>query len=147
MRTEIRENRFDPWLEVTGYQQQHDLGSMAGATCVFVGTMRDINEGDTVKEMHLEHYPGMTENYLARIANEANTRWDILDLLILHRVGRLSPSEPIVVVAVWAEHRAHAYEANRFLMEQLKASAPFWKKETLDDDTQRWVTRNTSGHI
>lgn len=116
-----------------------------GATAVFVGTMRDFNEGDDVKGMELEHYPGMTENYLKTLSQEASKRWSIIDSLIIHRVGELQPNDPIVLVAVWSAHRKDAFEASRYLMEELKSRAPFWKKEFLADG-HRWVEQNTPGH-
>jgi molybdopterin synthase catalytic subunit len=143
----IHDVPFDPWALLKEYQQAHLESGKYGATAVFVGSMRDFNEGDNVVAMTLEHYPGMTEKYLQSIADEAADRWAILDSLIVHRVGDIKPDDTIVLVAVWSAHRAHAYEANRYLMEQLKSSAPFWKKETLQDNTQRWVEKNTAGDL
>ena len=145
MRIEVRAQAFDPWVEIGRYQtgvlsQQ----SRYGATAVFVGTMRDVNEAAAVHAMTLEHYPGMTERHLQRITEEAMGRWDIIDILILHRVGELCPGDPIVLVAVWSAHRAAAFEACRFLIEDLKSRAPFWKKERLDAGF-RWVEKNTPG--
>jgi molybdopterin synthase catalytic subunit len=143
MKVEIRPQDFDPYQEVSAYQ--HEIlraDGKYGATAVFVGTMRDFNEGDEVRAMTLEHYPGMTEQYLEKISKEAQQRWDLIDCLIIHRVGDVSPNHPIVVVAVWSAHRAAAYEANRYLMEELKSRAPFWKKETLNQGS-RWVEKNT----
>lgn len=135
----IQDQPLDPWIHVAEYQQQHlDAGSF-GATTLFVGSMRDFNEGDQVQQMTLEHYPGMTEKYLEKIATDAIHQWDILDVLIVHRVGEIHPNDVIVVVAVWSAHRAAAYEANQQIMEKLKSEAPFWKKETLTDERQRWV--------
>jgi molybdopterin synthase catalytic subunit len=94
--------------------------------------------------MTLEHYPGMTEKHLDTISSEAARRWDIVDSLIIHRYGALQPNDPIVLVAVWAAHRAPAFDACRYLIEELKDRAPFWKQEMLDDCT-RWVQHNTSG--
>jgi molybdopterin synthase catalytic subunit len=105
--------------------------------------MRDVNEGDRVRSMTLEHYSGMTEAYLEKISQEAAQRWPILDSLVVHRVGDLAPSDPIVLVAVWSAHRAAAFDACRFLIEELKSQAPFWKKETLKSGTARWVEKNT----
>jgi molybdopterin synthase catalytic subunit len=116
-----------------------------GAAAVFVGTMRDINEGDAVQSMSLEHYPGMTEKELERIVDEARSRWQLLDELIVHRVGELGPNDPIVLVAVWSAHRKDAFEACRHIMEALKSRAPFWKKEQLDEG-YRWVEKNTDGY-
>ena len=145
MTVEIREQGFDPYREVSDYQQRIlDAAGKYGATAVFVGSMRDINEGDTVQTMTLEHYPGMTERYLQKISQEAEQRWDIIDSLIIHRVGELQPDEPIVLVAVWSAHRVAAFEASRFLMEELKSRAPFWKKEVLPTGS-RWVEKNTPG--
>jgi molybdopterin synthase catalytic subunit len=130
---------FDPWQEIAAYQQNH-LGQAGrfGATTAFVGTMRDFNEGEAIRGMELEHYPGMTEKYLHRIAAEAKRRWSIFDCLIIHRYGSLRPNEPIMLVAVWSAHRAAAFKACRYLVEELKAGAPFWKKEALATGT-RWV--------
>jgi molybdopterin synthase catalytic subunit len=103
--------------------------------------MRDFNEGDGVSGMLLEHYPGMTDSHLSKISQEAIDRWDILDTLILHRVGVIMPNDPIVLVAAWSAHRVEAFEAARFLIEELKSRAPFWKKEQLDNG-ERWVAKN-----
>ncbi|HHJ15457.1 MAG TPA: molybdenum cofactor biosynthesis protein MoaE [Gammaproteobacteria bacterium] len=121
-----------------------DSAGSVGATAVFVGTMRDLNEGDAVQGMLLEHYPGMTERYLEKISQAAAGRWNLIDSLIVHRVGELLPGEPIVLVAVWSAHRKEAFEASRWLMEELKSKAPFWKKERLAEGS-RWVEHNTPG--
>jgi molybdopterin synthase catalytic subunit len=142
VKIEIRTQAFDPWAEINRYQGE--LLGRYGATAIFVGTMRDFNEAVMVYSMTLEHYPGMTERHLQRISEEAMARWDILDLLLLHRVGEVQPGDPIVLVAVWSAHRAAAFEACRFLIEDLKSQAPFWKKERLDTGF-RWVEKNTPG--
>ncbi len=145
MKIDLRTAPFDPWQEVGRHQQTApDLASKYGATAVFVGTMRDFNEGEPVTVMTLEHYPAMTEKHLRQIAEQAQSRWDIFDVLIIHRVGEIRPNDPIVLVAVWSAHRAAAYDANRFIMEDLKSKAPFWKKEVLREGS-RWVERNTPG--
>lgn len=144
MKTTISEQPFDPWTTLADYQGGFDCAGRYGATAVFVGTMREFNEGDAVRAMTLEHYPGMTDQYLQRLAEQAAERWDLLDVLIVHRVGELLPNDPIVLVAVWSAHRAAAFDAARHLMEELKARAPFWKKETLDHGS-RWVEHNTPG--
>lgn len=144
MAVEIRNQSFDPWQETQSYQQIHIKAGKYGATASFVGTMRDFNEGDTVQAMTLEHYPGMTESYLDKICDEAKSRWDIIDCLIVHRVGEMHPNDPIVLTVVWSAHRAAAFEACRYLMEELKSRAPFWKKENLEDG-HRWVEKNTPG--
>jgi len=86
--------------------------------------------------------PGMTEKYLEKISAEAATKWNILDSLIVHRIGEMLPNDPIVLVAVWSAHRAAAFDASRYLMEELKSRAPFWKKERLAEQT-RWVEKKT----
>ena len=144
MKVSIAPQSFDPWATLADYQRGGDIDGRHGATAVFVGTMRDVNQGDAVRAMTLEHYPGMTEQYLERIARQACERWDLLDVLIVHRVGELTPNDSIVLVAVWSAHRAAAFDGARFLMEELKSRAPFWKKETLDHGS-RWVEHNTPG--
>lgn len=141
---EITESAFDPWQRLVAYQQQTMQGRTDyGATAVFVGTMRDFNEGDSVTSMTLEHYPAMTQKQLSQIVVESFSRWDIQNALIVHRVGNILPAEPIVLVAVWSAHRAEAFDACRYLMEDLKHKAPFWKKEQLIEGTNRWVEKNT----
>ena len=144
MKVEILEAGFEPFAEVSRYQTAMQAAGKFGAAAVFVGSMRDFNEGDNVEQMWLEHYPGMTENYLEKISREAIERWDLLDSLILHRVGQIHPADAIVLVAVWSAHRAAAFEASRWLMEELKSRAPFWKKEALSEG-ERWVAKNTPG--
>lgn len=143
MPIELRTNPFEPYAELRRYQETLlDRRGQYGATASFVGTMRDFNEDEPVRAMTLEHYPGMTEKHLERIVQEARRRWDILDALVLHRVGALAPNDPIVLVAVWSAHRAAAFEACRYLIEELKTRAPFWKKERRPD-AERWVEHNT----
>jgi len=141
---QIRDKAFNPWAELQQYQEGMSLQGKYGATAVFVGSMRDFNEGDKVQAMHLEHYPEMTEQYLEKIVQQAQQKWEILDTLIIHRVGEIFPDDPIVLVAVWSAHRANAFDASRYIMEELKSRAPFWKKETLPDGS-RWVEKNTPG--
>ncbi len=147
MKVEIRNAQFDPCQEVLIYQENNLSPGKFGAATIFIGTMRDFNEGDAVTAMNLEYYPEMTQQHLEQIAKEAMEKFDILDLFVLHRVGQIFPGNPIVCVAVWSEHRAAAYEANRFIMEDLKVKAPFWKQETLEKNTSgrtmRWVEKNT----
>ena len=136
---------LDPWQLTQQFQQQLTAGSF-GATASFVGTMRDFNENDDVRGMRLEHYPGMTESQLQVIIDEAKQQWPLQEALIVHRVGDILPGEPIVLVVCWSAHRAAAFDACRFLMEALKSRAPFWKKETLADNSERWVEKNTDGY-
>lgn len=148
MHIALQETPFDPWQSLADRQQQHEQGgdgARSGATAVFVGTMRDYNEGDDVVGMFLEHYPEMTMQQLKRIAVEAVREWRLDDILILHRVGEIQPADTIVLVAVWSAHRAEAFDACRHVMEILKHSIPFWKKETLVDGATRWVEKNTPG--
>jgi len=142
---EIRESPFHPWQVLADYEVagQNPPGSY-GATASFVGTMRDFNEGADVSGMTLEHYPGMTEKELERMRINAIERWSLLDALIVHRVGSLSPGDPIVLVATWSAHRKAAIESCRYLMEELKSRAPFWKKESVGQSS-RWVEKNTAG--
>lgn len=142
MRVELRGKPFDPLAELASYPVER---TSAGASAHFIGTMRDHNEGDTVEGMVLEHYPGMTERELERITIDACRRHGLLDALVIHRYGALAPGDPIVLVAVWSEHRAAAFEGCRALMEALKSRAPFWKRETLADRSERWVSGNTPG--
>ncbi|MFQ5938013.1 MAG: molybdenum cofactor biosynthesis protein MoaE [Acidiferrobacterales bacterium] len=143
MHIELRDTGFNPWEELQRYQNDV-LGqtSKHGATASFVGTMRDVNEGEPVHGMMLEHYPGMTEKHLQEISEQAKKQWDIIDTLIIHRVGQLQPNDPIVLIAVWSAHRGEAFAACRYLIEELKSRAPFWKKEGVTGTT-RWVRHNT----
>lgn len=100
-----------------------------GAVASFIGTVRDMNDGRDVRSLTLEHYPGMTEKALTAIVHEARERFDILDALVIHRVGELAPGDQIVLVAVTSSHRDAAFDACRFVMDYLKTRAPFWKKE------------------
>ena len=114
-----------------------------GAVAAFIGTVRDVNDGSTVAAMTLEHYPGMTERALAAIVDEAKARWDILDALVVHRVGPLAPADQIVLVGVTSAHRGEAFAACEFIMDYLKTRAPFWKKETTPEGA-RWVEARAS---
>jgi len=138
---------FDPWQEIQNYQQTTGiLDGQVGATNVFIGTLRDFNDGTAVKGMTLEHYPGMTERQLEIIISEAAQQWPVIDALVIHRVGDILPNEPIVLVAVWTSHRGDAFDASRHIMEALKSKAPFWKKERLVSADSRWVKENTNGY-
>jgi molybdopterin synthase catalytic subunit len=137
----IQQDPFDPEAEQRALRTGQ---TRIGALVAFVGLMRDHNAGDDVRAMTLEHYPGMTERALAGIADEASARWSIDRLLIIHRVGKLLPEDPIVLVAVTSSHRGDAFRACEFLIDYLKARAPFWKKETLADGRERWVGARAS---
>ncbi|MCW8932495.1 MAG: molybdenum cofactor biosynthesis protein MoaE [Gammaproteobacteria bacterium] len=147
MKVIIDATPFDPWRVLDEYQKKMpQLDGQYGATAVFVGTMRDFNEGDGVSEMFLEHYPGMTERHLENICKQATGEYQLMESLVVHRVGAIKPNDPIVLVAVWTAHRKQAFEACREIMEDLKSKAPFWKKEQLDDGQDRWVEKNTKGY-
>jgi len=109
-----------------------------GATVAFVGTVREMNGGGAVSLLELEHYPGMTESALADIVSQARSRWALIDVLVVHRIGALQASEQIVLVAVAARHRGEAFAACEFIMDYLKTRAPFWKKESSAEGTH-WV--------
>ena len=146
MKIELRPKPFDPLLELGFYQSSLDERGQGqyGATAIFIGTMRDYSDGEPVRGMTLEHYPGMTERHLQRIVETAHREWPLLDALVIHRVGELRPNDPIVLVAVWSAHRAAAFAACRFVMEELKSKAPFWKREDTAAGA-RWVEHNTPG--
>ena len=114
-----------------------------GAMVNFIGLVRDVNDGDEVNTLTLEHYPEMTEKALLAIENEAKNRWDIIDSLIIHRVGTLMPQDQIVLVAVSSAHRGDAFKACEFMMDFLKTQAPFWKKEVTNQG-ERWVDAKLS---
>lgn len=117
--------------------------SAIGALVTFVGQMRDFNQGDQVISMTLEHYPGMTNKALEAIVNEADARWDLLGIRVVHRVGRLKPLDPIVLVAVASAHRGEAFQACEFIIDYLKTRAPFWKREQTVEG-ERWVEARMS---
>jgi len=145
MTIRVQEAAFNPWEALAAHEQaeQTRLAGKTGGVAVFVGSMRDFNQGQAVSAMTLEHYPGMTEAYLGKIRDEAHRRWELVDSLILHRVGPLVPGEPIVLVACWAAHRAAASAACRYLIDELKTRAPFWKQEQTGDG-MRWVEQEPS---
>ena len=127
---------FDLSTEVKNLRTGHkDIGAVAS----FVGTVRDINEGDDISVLELEHYPGMTEKALENIRLEAHERWPLQSSLIIHRIGEMQPCDQIVLVAVTSRHREAAFEAAHFIMDYLKTNAPFWKKETFPNGETRWV--------
>ena len=116
-----------------------------GRILMLKSTLQRIIEGDEVSLMELEHYPEMTKKQLNKMIDKAAEQWPIQDALVVHRVGKILPGEPIMMVAVWSAHRAAAFDACRFLLEELKHRAPFWKKEQLTSGTSRWVDKNTDG--
>ncbi len=145
MLIELRKEPFNAYQEMQSYLDNLDMAGQYGATASFVGTMRDFNEDKKVTYMTLEHYPGMTEKHLDAIVREATEKWNLLDVLILHRIGKIKIAEDIVLVATWSAHRKDAFESCRVIMEQLKSGAPFWKKEETTSGAE-WVEKNTPGY-
>jgi molybdopterin synthase catalytic subunit len=117
-----------------------------GAVASFVGVVRDMNEGDSVSRMTLEHYPGMTERSIEQIISQARSRWQVIDACVVHRVGLLKPTDQIVLVIVASSHRGDAFAACEFIMDYLKTQAPFWKKEQTHDGA-RWVDARTADDL
>jgi molybdopterin synthase catalytic subunit len=140
MTVRVQEADFDLGVEVAALRQGNPR---IGAVASFVGVVRDVNEGDSVAEMTLEHYPGMTERSIEAIIDEARGRWEVLDALVVHRIGTLQPTDQIVLVIVTSGHRGDAFAACEFIMDYLKTRAPFWKKEKTGRGA-RWVEARTS---
>ena len=140
VRVSVQEAPFDAGA-VVDRMRRADPG--VGAVASFVGVCRDVNDGAGVQAMWLEHYPGMTERAIEGIVAEACARWSVRACEVVHRVGRLAPTDPIVLVAVASEHRGDAFAACEFVMDYLKTRAPFWKKEHTGDGT-RWVAARAS---
>ena len=140
MKILVQTEAFDLGAEVDAMSRDRtDIGAIAS----FVGLARDMNEGSGVAAMTLEHYPGMTEKALAALVEDAASRWILLDATVIHRVGRLLPGDPIVLVAVASQHRGEAFAACEFIMDYLKTRAPFWKKEETAEG-ERWVEARAS---
>lgn len=132
----VQTGDFDQSTELERLRQ--NCAGQAGAIVTFTGLVRDINEDTAIRQMELEHYPGMTEKMLTEVENTARSRWGLIDTLIIHRVGPLSPNDRIVLVAAASAHRKDAFAACEFMIDTLKTVAPFWKKETTPSGT-RWV--------
>ena len=120
MSTHIEQHSFDPWQAIVHHQQQSALGNQFGATATFIGSMRDFNDDADVSHMVLEHYPAMTQRYLIQLEQQAKQRWNLLDVLIIHRVGEINPADPIVLIACWSAHRRASLDACSWLIEELK---------------------------
>lgn len=138
----VQEEPFDISAELRALREgNHKIGG----TALFAGSVRDLNLGEQVSAMTLEHYPGMTEKALADIEAQANQRWPLDASLIVHRYGRMLPGEDIVLVITCSSHREAAFEACQFLMDWLKTKAPFWKLEEGDDaQAATWVDARES---
>src|SRR3989454_4380265 len=126
MPVRIQTKDFDAGAEIAALRRGN---AKVGAVASFIGVCRDANDGTAVTKMTLEHYPGMTERALEKIVSEAKRRWDVMDVLVIHRVGELKPTDQIVLVVVTGAHRGDAFAACEFIMDYLKTRAPFWKKE------------------
>jgi molybdopterin synthase catalytic subunit len=136
----IQREDFDIAREIAALR---GADARVGAVAAFVGLVRDVNDAAPVSTLTLEHYPGMTEKALADIVAEARSRWSVHDVLVVHRVGELKPTDQIVLVVVTGAHRSEAFAACEFIMDYLKTRAPFWKKERTPDG-ERWVEARAS---
>jgi molybdopterin synthase catalytic subunit len=131
----IQEADFDIAREITALTSgRTDIGAVVS----FSGICRGNEDGQTIAALTLEHYPGMAEAEIARHVEKAMSRWPLSGVSVVHRVGRITPGENIVLVLTASEHRQAAFEAAEFLMDYLKASAPFWKREEGADGTN-WI--------
>jgi molybdopterin synthase catalytic subunit len=140
MPVRIQAMDFDAGAEIAALRRDNPK---IGAVASFIGLCRDVNDGDVVTKMTLEHYPGMTEKALENIIAEAKRRWDVMEVLVVHRVGELEPTDQIVLVVVAGAHRGEAFAACEFIMDYLKTRAPFWKKEETPRGA-RWVEARSS---
>ncbi|MFO1035401.1 MAG: molybdenum cofactor biosynthesis protein MoaE [Geminicoccaceae bacterium] len=139
----VQAEPFDAGHEIAAFGAgRTDMGGIAS----FIGLVRAEHAGDTVAAMTLEHYPGMTERKLAEAEAEARRRWPLLDVLVIHRYGRMLPGEPIVLVLTGSAHRAAALDACAFLIDWLKTGAPFWKLEETEAG-ERWVEARASDDL
>lgn len=145
MAVKVQREDFDPGREIENLSAGNPK---VGGVCSFIGLVRDMNEvagaAEDVGALTLEHYPGMTERQLEEIEAEANRRWPLEASLIIHRYGRMTPGERIVLVATASPHREAAFEACHFLIDWLKTKAPFWKVEETGDGAERWVEARES---
>ena len=140
MPVRVQQEDFDAGAEIARLRANNPK---IGAVASFIGIVRDLNEGAAVGSITLEHYPGMTDKALTSIAEQAKTRWNLLDALIIHRIGTLAPTDQIVLVVTTSSHRGDAFAACQFVMDYLKTEAPFWKKEVTAEGT-RWVDARDS---
>jgi molybdopterin synthase catalytic subunit len=140
MPVRVQQEDFDAGAEIARLRADNP---QIGAVASFIGIVRDLNEGAAVGSITLEHYPGMTDKALTSIAEQAKTRWNLLDVLIIHRIGTLAPTDQIVLVVTTSSHRGDAFAACQFVMDYLKTEAPFWKKEVTAEGT-RWVDARDS---
>ena len=143
MAVRIQTDDFDAGREIAALRRGNPA---IGAIASFIGVVRDVNDGDKVAAMTLEHYPGMTEKSITEIIGQAKSRWSIFDVLVVHRIGRLKPLDQIVLVVVTGAHRGDAFAACEFVMDYLKTQAPFWKREQTPDGA-RWVESRQSDDL
>lgn len=141
----LRDHPFDPYTELSAFTAllRKDR-PLYGAESHFIGTMRNFNEGDAISTLWLEHYPGMTEREISRIIDEERNHLGFGPALVIHRVGKIEPGEPIVLIALFSSHRRAALDGTQRILERLKHEAPFWKKEWTPNG-ERWVESNTKG--
>ncbi len=137
-RISVQEADFDASAELSA------LSAGAGGIASFIGVVRGEVDGRRLAALRLEHYSGMTEKALARLADAAITRWELTGCTIIHRIGRLVPAQNIVLVATASRHRAAALAATACLIDQLKTAGPFWKAEEFADGTTTWVAARES---
>lgn len=142
MQVRIVDTAFDPQAEAASFAAGR---KDAGALVSFVGLCRSQTDGEDVTELRIDHYPGFTENEIARLAGEVSLQFDCPDLLVVHRVGAIRPGEAIVLVAALSTHRGNAFEAVRVLMDYLKTDAPLWKKESGTRGV-RWIEPRAQDH-
>ena len=140
MPVRVQTEDFDAGAEIARLRAANPA---VGAVASFIGVARDVNDGTAVATLTLEHYPGMTERALEDIVAQARARWNLLDVLVVHRVGELRPLDQIVLVVITSAHRGEAFAACEFVMDYLKTEAPFWKRETTPQGT-RWVDARES---
>ena len=147
MEIQLLETPYDPYALLRDFEMAPDhRGSHFGAASLFIGTMRDFNEGEAVESLWLEYYPGMTERELEKIAEEVQQTTPFERGLIVHRVGHIAPGDTIVLIGTWSSHRAEAITATSKIVEAFKHRAPFWKKEQRGAKSH-WVEKNTPGSV
>jgi molybdopterin synthase catalytic subunit len=143
MTVRVQAEDFDVSREIASLRKGNPR---IGAIASFIGVVRDLNDGDNVAEMTLEHYPGMTEKSIEEIITQARGRWQVMDALVIHRIGTLKPLDQIVLVVVTSAHRGDAFAACEFIMDYLKTQAPFWKKEQTGKGA-RWVDARAADDV
>src|SRR5262252_1628739 len=143
MPVRVQREDFDAGAEIARLRA---ADPKVGAVAAFIGIARDVNDGEAVGTLALEHYPGMTEKALEGICAQARKRWQVAAVLVVHRIGELRPTDQIVLVAVTGSHRGEAFAACEFVMDYLKTEAPFWKKETTGGGARWDDARDSDDH-